>query len=181
MKNKKRLNILVAAFTVIFLAGSVFAFTAAGPLLFSGTANVNASLRVAINSQETKVTYADNVGIIFEDIVYSVPSIPNFYDVATMGVAFTGMGNRVEVEFEVENIGTMPATVTGFEVTDVLRTQDDRFTITQVSNNGDAVTLQPGETTRLTLVFALDHTNIGNEYITEQMLFEFALEYVPAE
>jgi len=48
IKNRKKLNAFIAIFMVVFMAGSAFALTSQGALLFNGTVHANADLELNI-------------------------------------------------------------------------------------------------------------------------------------
>jgi len=52
IKNKKRTNIIVAAFLAVFVIGSAFAFTPGGPLNFNGTVNIEAAVQIVFTDAD---------------------------------------------------------------------------------------------------------------------------------
>ena len=102
MRNKKLISAVVAAFLVVVMAGSAFAF-GTGQLQFTGTANVASELSVVIQ---------DYVGFPV------APSLSGFAQVAPDGKSVTfdvGVfevpGQYQTVWFTLENNGTVPARV----------------------------------------------------------------------
>lgn len=118
IKNRKRLNFLIAAFLVVFLTGGTFAFVAAGPLLFQGTANVDASLALNIieakinpnPSGDTKNTLTENHVTVGNHLISSDGHT------VTFGANLSSPGDEVNLVFTVENVGTMDAQIYAVDV-----------------------------------------------------------------
>ena len=111
IKNKKRTNIILLAFLTVFMAGAAFAFTAQSPLIFQGTANVDAALRLEIvegfitGNPATQGIEEPRVGNRFvQDSNGRYPRLVNF------NIGFNRPG-AAQVTFHIENTGTLPATI----------------------------------------------------------------------
>jgi len=100
------MTVLVAAFAVVFLAGSAFAFTGQGPLTFNGTVGVSALMQLEIveiqpfgggSAGADGVEVNPGLGVLTEG-VRSVDFEMSFDAPVTRALLFT-----------VENTGTLPA------------------------------------------------------------------------
>ena len=102
LRNKRLVTALVAAFAVVFMAGSAFAFVSNGALVFTGTANIDAHLQLTIT--EANVTDGDwTVDARVDD---HTDRAVNF------SADFFAPNQRAAWAFVVENTGTMPALIT---------------------------------------------------------------------
>jgi hypothetical protein len=114
IKNRKRLNFLIAAFLVVFLTGGTFAFVAAGPLLFQGTANVDAKLELSIMTAEVNRDHNPNHGpnVPDDQFILPLPSEvgPGVHQVS-YGVNFNAPGQNAHFKFQIKNTGTMDAEI----------------------------------------------------------------------
>ena len=119
LRNKRLVTALVAIFTVVFIAGSAFAFSGNGPLEFRGTANVEASLQLEIVDYEVVRSYGLNPEV----------AITGDNRVANFSVNFDQPRQRAEFKFTVENTGTMPAHFTGADFADPIVNLDHNATI----------------------------------------------------
>ena len=106
MKNKKLTSILITVFAVVFMAGSAFAFVSQGPLIFQGTVNVNAELLVEIDAVRVRGN-PNNL-----NVTYGTDGRTATFTVRD----FHARGQRVEMEFDIINNGTMPAVVTAVDI-----------------------------------------------------------------
>jgi len=107
MRNKKRTSIIVAAFMAVFLAGSAFAFTNLDPLVWNGTAAVNADIRLEIIDFD--VLLDDTTSVIVSPALDG--SIPGVKLVTFDIPGFTTPGQEVDIDFIVKNVGTMHAEI----------------------------------------------------------------------
>lgn len=110
LRNKKLINTLVAAFVVVVMAGSAFAFTSQGALIFEGTTTIDARLELAIVSGE--MTGGQGLTPVGAGIVTT--TFPT--RTVEFTTEFDRPGSRVFFDFYVKNIGTMPANFTGVEI-----------------------------------------------------------------
>jgi len=116
MRNKKRTSIIVAAFMTVFLAGSAFAFSNLDPLIWNGTASVNADIRLEIVDYNV---VQDDTGafVVLEsaqlDGTQPGLKIVNFTigDPGNNINGFTTPGQVVEVDWDIRNVGTMWAEI----------------------------------------------------------------------
>jgi hypothetical protein len=118
IKNRKRLNFLIAAFLVVFLTGGTFAFVAAGPLLFQGTANVDAELEISI--MQAGMTSHSNLPAAVGGNATNLPNgairlNQHLLSKGTHQVAFeldfTAPGQFAHFFYNIQNTGTMDAEV----------------------------------------------------------------------
>ena len=118
LRNKKLLNMLVAAFVVVVMAGSAFAFVSQGPLAFTGTATVDASLELAIMSGQIhhhgyphmRPGGASFVGGYHDTWTGPARAVSFITD-------FDAPGQSVSFNFVVENRGTIPAVINYVDIT----------------------------------------------------------------
>jgi hypothetical protein len=119
IKNKKKINVIVAAFMTVFMVGAVFAFTAQSNLIFQGTSNVDAALQLLI----TDIEYMGHPAHVNNGITIDT-------DIAAVGIAghngmlgvrtvdftvnFNGLNQAAQFAFTVTNTGTIPARVYDF-------------------------------------------------------------------
>lgn len=103
LKNRKLINTLVACFVVVLMAGTAFAFVSQGPLVFQGTANVDASLTVEIVDYRVIDTTSD-------DANYNV-TIALDGKSATFNVDLTQPEEVFAIGFDIQNMGTLPAEI----------------------------------------------------------------------
>ena len=113
MRNRKLLTTLVAIFTFVLLAGSAFAFTSQGPLIFQGTATVDASLELSIvegvlGSPDLHERYNATARVIQPTYGFR-----QGVREANFEVGFTRPTPSIPFHFTVENTGTLPAVITG--------------------------------------------------------------------
>jgi len=102
----KRLIAFVAILAALFLAGSAFAFAAAGPLLFQGAANVDAALSVEIvHAEIAAINPHPNFGFGNSAEVTVSPDGRTAY----FNIAFTQVMQSADFRVRIENTGTMPA------------------------------------------------------------------------
>ena len=120
IRNKRLMTILVTAFAVVFMAGSAFAFTMRGPLVFQGTANVNALLELSIvevtNEPAQSVLNRYNATAV---VIHPYAFAPG-NKLAMFEVGFTRPTPQLIFEFRVENTGSMPAVITGVDISKML-------------------------------------------------------------
>ena len=109
-RNKKLMTTLIAIFTLVVVAGSAFAFTSAGPLVFRGQANVDARLQLQIVDYSVNHSFGWGVDDRTEVFVYPHLRRAHFY------VDFDQPRQWAAFRFTVENTGTMPAHFTGADV-----------------------------------------------------------------
>jgi hypothetical protein len=101
IKNKKKFNIIIAAFMTVFMVGAAFAFAAQSNLVFQGTSNVDAILRLEITQADPAHGFSGGAHID--------PGNRRavFYN------DFYAMDQRARFNFEVTNTGTLPAVFDG--------------------------------------------------------------------
>jgi len=116
-KRKRRLNVIVAALMLVLFAGSAFALTSTGPLIFNGTASVDASLVLLIVNYDI----LENPGGLVHDIHPTLPRPPwpgatviDWYD-----VIFTAPGQHILWEFTIQNLGSTPARIEDIVSSDI--------------------------------------------------------------
>jgi len=210
VKNKKRLNIIVAVFALTFIAGGVFAFTSAGPLLFGGAANVNASLKLIIDDYE--ILQGNDLGhqITPRDghfnwggggrgsgtgtntsVDWEIGGVDDFG--RQIGPGFTRPGQVFQVRFDIFNSGTMPASVdsiapVGFNFNNISSTPEGANLSQEHLNmdiSGELATpgtvLQPGE--RRSFIFTLDTIGMTSDthYVAGNTTGRIELTYSPAQ
>jgi hypothetical protein len=113
IKNKKRLNTIIAVFVAVFAAGGAFAFVSAGPLLFSGTAAVDAELAVHIVHSETR-PFVDTHNLFANYTTptdYYINEPTNNRHNITFGVTFTQPYQVIHFVHKIKNEGTMDAKI----------------------------------------------------------------------
>ena len=98
MKNRKMLSVVVAAFMVVVMAGTAFAF-GTGTLEFTGTASVDVELNVIISN-----TLVPALAVLDPDQKSATITIP------TVNVPITT--TPMHFDFLLENVGNLPALVT---------------------------------------------------------------------
>ena len=111
IRNKKMLTALVTCFAVVVLAGGAFALLVPGSLVFWGAVDVTADLRVDIMSM-TASGAEDSAGdpitvVIGYDIDPGGQAAEIYFP---PGHVFTP-GDTFFFEFELENVGTLPARI----------------------------------------------------------------------
>ena len=114
LRNKKLINTLVAAFVVVVMAGSAFAFVNQGALVFEGTANVNASLELTLVSgsiTRSGFTHSHPVRSFFVGGYHDTWTGPA--RTVSFVTDFDRPGQYVHYNIVVENTGTIPARLTG--------------------------------------------------------------------
>jgi len=120
IKNKKRMNLLVALFAVVLMTGSAFAFVSNGALFFEGIANVNADLRLEI----------EQVAFFDQDSIWATPAgLTRLPDEAvswvvdpngrsmTFTMDFDQPGYFRSITTSIENTGTMDAQIVDHTIT----------------------------------------------------------------
>ena len=113
IRNKKLINIVVIALSVAILGGAAYAFTADGPLAFSGTANVDARLEVSIVNGEVLQHGYENLRP--EEAKINSWFGKGQYN-ADFDIKFVAPGTSVGFMFEIENTGTMDAIVSSDDI-----------------------------------------------------------------
>ena len=109
LRNKKLLNTLVAAFVVVVMAGSAFAFVSRGALTFQGVANVNAEIELQINYFTEHYIHPNREAFERHPVVLQPRHV-------LFGADFTQPGQRAVWRGYIVNTGTMPARITDIEL-----------------------------------------------------------------
>jgi hypothetical protein len=136
IRNKKFLNVLVATFMVVLLAGAAFAFASRGELVFDGVANVNADLRVEIvggrigtsgtghNLRQPVNAFITDPATGLELVNVNVGNVNGEwveFDNRLREVAFQIDFDRptpnTSFSFVIQNTGTMAARITDYDIT----------------------------------------------------------------
>jgi len=103
IKNKKKLNLIIAAFLTVFVVGSAFAFVSQGPLVFQGTANIEALLLLEIADYD--------VADVSDYATINNIEIHDGRKLATWEMNFTRPNQFVYINFDIENVGTIDAEI----------------------------------------------------------------------
>jgi len=172
MRNKKRITAIVAAFMVVLLAGSAFALVSTGPLVFNGTAAVDAVLRLEIVHDDITV---DDTGTA--TLSMSNPGIVG-YKRADFTMSFNTPGQVVEFDFIVENVGTTPA-----EIDDIVITHGDvgntaSFVTWTLINTSVGNTYHAGDTFPVVIEFEFDPSGHTGWYLDGEYEFTMHIYYV---
>ena len=112
IRNKRLVTTLVAAFLVVVMAGTAFAFSSNGPLSFEGTATVNADLELSIVGGRLAHPDFHERYDATASIVHPYNLVPGVKE-AQFNVGFTRPTPPIIFYFDVRNTGTMPAVITG--------------------------------------------------------------------
>ena len=154
LKRKKQLNIIFVVFVLTFFVGTAFAFVSDGPLEFSGTSNVAASLRMDVVRAVPTGTY------LYAGTDHGVGdttsrSQPHGVKNVRHEVSFSDKpGQHVYWRFTIRNNGTMPA-----EITEVVHTWDpsDDFTFEVISDLARNTPILPGDERDLVVKVQWNH------------------------
>lgn len=112
IKNKKRFNTIIAAFVAVFIAGGAFAFVAAGPLLFNGTANVDAELELSIMDAGINPRPPQPNTVASADMFHTPKSeLGKGEHQVSFSAILRAPGDNAHFVFKVENTGTMDAAI----------------------------------------------------------------------
>ena len=114
IRNKRIMTALVAVFAAVFLAGSAFALTARGPLVFQGTAAVDTTLQLVILNGPVPGTFIathTNWTNVPTTAVASDVKGPGFSTV-TISMDFSNvLTGRARVTVPVRNTGSVPVII----------------------------------------------------------------------
>jgi hypothetical protein len=192
IRNKKRTNILLAAFLTVFMAGAAFAFTAQSPLVFQGTANVDASLQLVImHDTDDLFNQVRATGPATFEMV--TPKGPGYAQI-DLTLDFTDVTNALGGYFiPIRNTGSIPVVITDVNLINWVNPYIgwdtylyDLITIStefQRADAADAVgnVLQPGEGAMLLASFNFDASEFEGWYIDDATIeFRVEVEYAPA-
>jgi hypothetical protein len=189
IKNKKKMNVIIAAFMTVFMVGAAFAFTAQSNLIFQGTATVDASLQLVImHDTDDVINQVRATGpATFEVSQVKGPG----YAQIDLTLDFTDVVNALGGYFiPVRNTGSLPVVITGLDLVNWVNPYIgwgtylyDLITITTSIEEGDAIgmVIQPGEGFMLIASFNFDASDFDGWYIDNAVLeFRLELEYAPA-
>ena len=174
-RNKARLNIVVAVFVAILLTGTAFALISTGPLVFSGTVNVNAELLVGINRHESNSNFhspgTSAIGLVwhFEDLI---PGRTHHYKTVEMHVDFRGDA-WAEFEFTLDNLGTVDANV----VVDIFERNAVTSDYISIEHDFTSQIIPVGGNTDFKIIVEFDSTNVNSHYFDYTRTFLLVLTY----
>jgi len=206
IRNRKKLNVIIASFMAVFLVGGAFAFVSQGPLVFQGTANIDARLQVEIVTGTPQLNVSAtrfNQGDLFPSFSLEDPRHLG-YGHMNMGLETTGVSGFVQFNIPIQNTGTIPAIFSGLTleydydviydfdnnrifISDYL-TFDIEYTFPGVpadwidanppfTNVIDYLVLQPGEFVVARVSFTYDASDLNTNVLNNLIEFEARLSY----
>jgi len=119
LQKRKRLNVVIIFFAMSLLAGSAFALVSAGPLIFSGTSHVDASLQLLI--VRTDIKHNTTAVPLAEQANSASGSLYVYHN-----AIFDAPQQFAEWTFWVKNTGTIPAEI-DFVKMEVISDSDPNF------------------------------------------------------
>jgi|GEM_PF-1971023 len=120
IRNRKKLNVIIASFMAVFLVGGAFAFVSQGPLVFQGTANIEARLQVeimngsplAVRVRPLSLDGVHGGGELIPSFSVQDPRFQGFGHL-NMLVETAGVTGVAEFMIPIQNTGTIPAIFNG--------------------------------------------------------------------
>jgi len=191
VKSRKKLNVMLAAFLAVFVAGAAFAFISGGPLVFQGTVGVDALLQVEI--MDNTLVAEHNGAIARYELVR--PKDQGYFQI-NLDVAFDEVVQSAGFLIQIKNTGSIPAYIRGIALENYTNWGQNTPLYNYLTISGhtanweraadpiswedaEGLTLYPGQTRDITIGFNFDATLFSGWSIYETMTFQINLDYAP--